>query len=61
MPKAWVGGMKIALPTLRGLLDDLEKMFPRDAGGGYEFPATEPGGKAGDGVVPARLIAVLAR
>ena len=60
MAKAWVGGMKIALPTLRGLLDDLEKMFPRDAGGGYE-PAIEPGGEAGDGVVPARLIAVLAR
>ena len=34
IPKAWVGGMKIARPTLRGLLDDLEKMFPGDAGGG---------------------------
>jgi hypothetical protein len=34
MPKAWVGGMKLARPTLRGLLDDLEKMFPRNAGGG---------------------------
>lgn len=53
--------MKIAPPTLRGLLDDLEKMFLRDAGGGHEFPAIEPGGEAGDGAVPARLIAVLAR
>ena len=34
VPKAWVGGRKIARPTLHDLLDDLEKMFPRDAGGG---------------------------
>jgi hypothetical protein len=34
VPTAWVGGTKIARPTLRDLLDDLEKMFPRDAGGG---------------------------
>ena len=34
MPKAWVGGRKIARPTLRDLLDELEEMFPPDAGGG---------------------------
>ena len=31
MPKAWVGGRKIERHTLRGLLDDLEEMFPQDA------------------------------
>ena len=34
MPRAWVGGTKIERPTLRGLLDDLEEMFPPDAWGG---------------------------
>jgi hypothetical protein len=34
MPKAWVGGRKIACHTLRDLLDDLEEIFPPDAGGG---------------------------
>ena len=34
MPKAWVGGRKIVRRTLRDLLDDLEEMFPPDAGGG---------------------------
>jgi len=32
MPKAWVGGTKIARHTLRDLLDDLEQVFPPDAG-----------------------------
>jgi hypothetical protein len=32
MPKAWVVGRKIARPTLRDLLDDLEEIFPPDAG-----------------------------
>lgn len=31
MPKAWVGGMKVARPTLRGLLDALEEIFPPEA------------------------------
>ena len=31
LPKAWVGDQKIERPTLRGLLDDLEEMFPPDA------------------------------
>ena len=31
MPKAWVGGRKIERPTLRGLLDELEEIFPPDA------------------------------
>ena len=34
MPRAWVGEMKIARPTLRVLLDELEEIFRRDAGGG---------------------------
>jgi hypothetical protein len=34
MPKAWVGRRKIVGQTLRDLLDDLEQVFPRDAGGG---------------------------
>jgi hypothetical protein len=29
-PRAWVGGQKIEHPTLRGLLDNLEKMFRPD-------------------------------
>jgi hypothetical protein len=33
MPKAWVGGRKIARPTLRDLLDELEEIFPADNGG----------------------------
>ena len=32
MPTAWVGGRKIVRQTLRVLLDDLEEMFPPDAG-----------------------------
>jgi hypothetical protein len=31
MPKAWVGSRKIECPTLRGLLDELEEIFPPDA------------------------------
>jgi hypothetical protein len=31
-PTAWVGGRKIVRQTLRVLLDDLEEMFPPDAG-----------------------------
>jgi hypothetical protein len=27
-PKAWVDGQKIQQPTLRGLLDELEKILP---------------------------------
>jgi hypothetical protein len=34
MPKAWVGRRKVQRHTLRVLLDDLEEIFPRDAGGG---------------------------
>jgi hypothetical protein len=34
MPKAWVGGRKIARRTLRDLLDELEGFFPSDAAGG---------------------------
>ena len=34
LPRAWVGGRKIERSTLRGLLDELEEIFPRDAGGG---------------------------
>jgi len=30
-PTAWVGGQKIEHPTLRGLLDELEEIFPPDA------------------------------
>jgi hypothetical protein len=30
MPRAWVDGTKIARPTLRHLLDDLEEIFPPD-------------------------------
>jgi hypothetical protein len=29
-PRAWVGGQKIEHPTLRGLLEDLEKIFRPD-------------------------------
>lgn len=32
MPAAWVGGRKIVRQTLHVLLDDLEEMFPPDAG-----------------------------
>jgi hypothetical protein len=32
MPRAWVGGRKIARRTLRDLLDDLEQVFSPDAG-----------------------------
>jgi hypothetical protein len=32
MPKAYVGGTKIACHTLRDLLDELEQVFPPDAG-----------------------------
>jgi len=32
LPTAWVGGRKIVRQTLRVLLDDLEEMFPPDAG-----------------------------
>ncbi len=31
LPRAWVGGRKIERPTLRGLLDELEEIFPPDA------------------------------
>ena len=31
MPKAWVGRRKIERHTLRGLLDELEEIFPPDA------------------------------
>ena len=31
MPKAWVGGRKIARRTLRDLLDELEEVFTPDA------------------------------
>ncbi len=34
VPKAWVGGRKIARPTLHDLLDELELIFPPDAAGG---------------------------
>ena len=34
MPTAWAGGRKIARPTLRGLLDELEEISPADNGGG---------------------------
>jgi hypothetical protein len=34
MPAAWVGERKIVRQTLRDLLDDLEEMFPPDAGSG---------------------------
>jgi hypothetical protein len=30
-PRAWVGDQKIERPTLRGLLDGLEKIFRPDA------------------------------
>ena len=30
LPKAWLGGRKIERPTLRGLLDELEAIFPPD-------------------------------
>jgi hypothetical protein len=30
LPTAWVGGRKIERPTLRGLLDALEEIFPPD-------------------------------
>jgi hypothetical protein len=33
MPKAWVGGRRIARPTLRDLLDELGEIFPADNGG----------------------------
>jgi hypothetical protein len=29
-PRAWVGGQKIERRTLRGLLDELEEIFPPD-------------------------------
>jgi hypothetical protein len=31
LPKAWVGSRKIERHTLRGLLDELEEIFPPDA------------------------------
>ena len=31
LPKAWVSGRKIERYTLRGLLDELEEIFPPDA------------------------------
>ena len=31
LPRAWVGERKIERPTLRGLLDELEAIFPPDA------------------------------
>jgi hypothetical protein len=34
MPRAWVGRRKIERHTLRGLLDELEEIFPPDAGDG---------------------------
>jgi hypothetical protein len=34
MPTAWVSGRKIVRHTLRDLLDELEEIFPPDAGGG---------------------------
>ena len=34
MPTAWVGGRKIARHMLRDLLDELEEIFPPDAGSG---------------------------
>ena len=34
MPTAWVGGRKIVRRTLRDLLDELEEIFPPDAGDG---------------------------
>jgi hypothetical protein len=37
MPKAWLGGRKITRQTLRDLLDDLEEMFPRDAGAARSY------------------------
>jgi hypothetical protein len=30
-PRAWVGAQKIERSTLRGLLDELEEIFPPDA------------------------------
>ncbi len=30
-PRAWVGGRKVERRTLRGLLDELEEIFPPDA------------------------------
>ena len=38
MPKAWVGERKIVRRTLRDLLDELEGIFPPDAGAA----STEP-------------------
>ena len=32
MPKAWVSRRKVIRPTLRGLLDELEEIFPADNG-----------------------------
>jgi hypothetical protein len=34
LPKAWLGGRKIARHTLRDLLDELEQVFSPDAAGG---------------------------
>jgi hypothetical protein len=34
MPTAYVGRRKVQRHTLRDLLDDLEEIFPPDAGGG---------------------------
>ena len=31
LPRAWAGGRKIERLTLRGLLDELEEIFPPDA------------------------------
>ena len=31
LPRAWVGSRKIERSTLRGLLDELEEIFPPDA------------------------------
>jgi len=31
LPRAWVGSRKIERHTLRGLLDELEEIFPPDA------------------------------
>jgi hypothetical protein len=34
LPRAWVGARKIERPTLCGLLDELEEIFPADNGDG---------------------------
>jgi hypothetical protein len=50
MPKSWVGGMKIARQTLRGLLDELEEIFPRGTPG----TASRKGAAAVPGTAIAR-------